>query len=79
MQTMQVRNRQYCEIQPAVWQRCSEVPTVALSVPAPSGIGITLMILGVLLISTLAVLPQVIERKKQIDSEITELMEVTRI
>ena len=79
MQTMQVRNRQYCEIQPAVWQRCSEVPTVALSVPAPSGIGITLLVLGVLLISTVAVLPQVIERRKQLEDEITELMEVTRL
>ena len=74
MQTMTVRGRQYCEIQPAVWQRC-DVPTVAMAALAPSGIGITLMILGVLLISTLAVLPQVIERRREIDDEITELME----
>ena len=78
MQTIQVRNRQYCEIQPAVWQRC-DVPTVALSAPAPSGIGATLLVLGVLLISTVAVLPQVIERRKQLEDEITELMEVTRL
>ena len=73
MQTMQVRNRQYCEIQPAVWQRCSEVPTVAMA--APPGIGATLLVLTILLISTLAVLPQVIERRREIESEITELME----
>jgi len=77
MQTMEVRNRQYCEIQPAVWQRCSEVPTVAMA--APPGIGATLLVLTILLLSTLAVLPQVIERRKQLEDEITELMEVTRL
>ena len=75
---MTVRDKNYCEIEPALWQRC-EVPTVALAAPAPSGIGITLLALGVLLISTLAVLPQVIERKRQMEDEITELMEVTRL
>ena len=73
MQQMTVRNRQYCEIQPAVWQRCSEVPTVAMA--APPGIGATLLVLTILLLSTLAVLPQVIERRREIESEITELME----
>lgn len=77
MQTMTVRGREYCQIEPAVWQRC-DMPTVAMLAPAPSGIGITLLVLGVLLISTLAVLPQVIERKRQLDDEITELMEVTK-
>jgi len=38
-----------------------------------------LLVLGVLLISTVAVLPQVIERRKQLEDEITELMEVTRL
>jgi len=77
MQTMQVRSKVYCEIQPAVWQRCSEVPTEAMA--APPGIGITLAMLTILLISTLAVLPQVIERRREIESEITELMEVTKL
>ena len=77
MQTMTVRGRQYCEIQPATWQRC-ELPTVGLKSPAPSGIGITLMMLAILLISTLAVLPQVIERKRQMEEEINQLTEVTK-
>lgn len=77
MQQMTVRNKVYCEIQPAVWQRCSEVPTVAMA--APPGIGISLAMLTILLISTLAVLPQVIERRKQLQDEITELMEVTNL
>ena len=77
MQTMTVRGRQFCEIEPAVWQRC-DVPTVAMKSPAPSGIGITLMMLAILLISTLAVLPQVIERKRQLQYEINQLTEVTK-
>ena len=76
MERMTVREKVYCEVAPAVWQRC-DVPTVAMA--APPGIGITLGMLTILLISTLAVLPQVIERKKQIDSEITELMKVTKL
>jgi len=76
MQTIQVRDKTYCEVAPAVWQRC-DVPTVAMT--APPGIGITLAMLTILLISTLSVLPQVIERRREIESEITELMEVTKL
>lgn len=76
MERMTVRDKTYCEIQPAVWQRC-EVPTVAMRIP-PVGTTGTLLLLGVMAISTLAVVPQVIERRRQIHDEITELMEVTK-
>lgn len=76
MERMEVRGKQYCQIEADVWQRC-DVPTVAMRVP-PIGTTGTLLLLGVMAISTLAVLPQVIERRRQLQDEITELMEVTK-
>jgi len=43
-QTMVVRGRQYCEVAPAVWQRCSTAPHLASAAPGGGAVAVAMAV-----------------------------------
>ena len=69
-QTMVVRDKTYCEIQPAVWQRCDTAPHLASTAPGGGAVAVAVVM------SVVMGWTAVDYRRRQLQEEIDSLREL---